>query len=288
VVRLAHPFPTLLNAIATGTLATLAGGDLPTALRLALSMLALQASIGALNDRVDAPRDAAGKPAKPIPAGVASRREAQAMTVGGLIAGILLSAPSGAATVAVAIGGAGLGYLYDLRLSRTPWSWLPLALALPLVPLHAWLGATGNVPPGLVTLVPTAVLAGAALAIANGLVDIERDGRADRPTIAVRLGRRRAWIVQTALLGIVGGLAIFVAPAVPPDAAGTDLGIFRALRLAGVGIGLLGLAAGALALAAGRAGVRERGWELEALGVASAGLGWLAGAAAVGAGGVAA
>jgi 4-hydroxybenzoate polyprenyltransferase len=251
-------------------------------------MLALQASIGALNDHADAPLDAAGKPSKPIPAGLASRRAALVLALGGLIMGILLSAPSGAATVAVAVGGVGLGYLYDLRLSRTPWSWLPLALALPLLPLHAWLGATGNVPPGLLTLIPTAVLAGAALAIANGLVDIERDGRADRATIAVRLGRRKAWIVQTALLVIVGGLAIFVAPAVPPDGLGIELGALRALRLAGVGIGLFGLGAGALALAARRASVRERGWELEAVGVASAGLGWLAGtAAAVVAGGAA-
>lgn len=269
----------------TGTLAAVAGGDLPTATRLALSMLALQASIGALNDRVDAPLDAAGKPAKPIPAGLASRRDALALTGGGLVAGILLSAPSGAATLAVAVGGVGLGYLYDLRLSRTPWSWLPLALALPLLPLHAWLGVTGNAPPGLVTLIPTAILAGAALAIANGLVDIERDARADRPTIAVRLGRGQAWIVQAALFGIVGGLAVFVAPAVPPDAVGTDLGAFRALRLVGVGIGLVALGLGALVLAATRASVRERGWELEALGVAATGLGWLAGTAAVAAAG---
>ena len=45
-----------------------------------------------------------------------------------------------------------------------------------------------------------------------------------------------------------------------------------------VGIGLLAL--GAACLAARRASVRERGWELEALGVAGLGLGWLAGTAA--------
>ena len=182
--------------------------------------------------------------AKPIPAGLVSPRAALAVAVAGLVVGVVLSAPSGAATVAVAVGGVGLGYVYDLRLSRTPWSWLPLALALPLLPLHAWLGASGSVPPGLVTLIPTAVLAGAALAIANGLVDIERDGRAGRRTIAVRLGQRRAWVVQTALVAIVGGLAIAVAPAVPPDAVGIDRGILRALRLAGVVIGIVALGVG--------------------------------------------
>ena len=155
-------------------------------------MLALQSSIGALNDLADAPLDAAEKPAKPIPTGLASRDAARALVVAGLVAGILLSVPSGPSTVAVAAAGVGLGYLYDLRLSRTAWSWLPLALALPLLPLHAWVGTTGSAPPGLLTLVPTAILAGAALAIANGLVDIERDGRVGRTTIAVRLGLRRA------------------------------------------------------------------------------------------------
>lgn len=248
-------------------------------------MLALQASIGALNDHVDAPLDTVEKSAKPIPAGLVSHRAALALAVAGLALGILLSAPSGAATVGVAIGGVALGYVYDLRVSRTPWSWLPLSLALPLLPLHAWLGATGSAPPGLLALVPTAVLAGAGLAVANGLVDVERDARAGRVTIAVLLGRTRAWAVQTVVLVIVGVLVLAIAPAVPPDAPGLDRGPLRVLRMAGIGIGLAALALGALALAAGRAGIRERGWELEAVGVAAVGLGWLAGTAAtVGAG----
>jgi 4-hydroxybenzoate polyprenyltransferase len=198
-----------------------------------------------------------------------------------LAVGILLSAPSGVATVAVGVAGAGLGYLYDLRLSRTPWSWLPLALALPLVPLHAWLGTTGRVPPGLASLIPTAILAGGALAIANGLADVERDTRAGRRTIAVRLGQRRAWATQTGLLAIVGLLVFLVAPTVPPDAAGLDFGTLRVARTAGIGIGLAALALGVLALSAARADIRERGWELEAVGVAGVGLGWLAGTAAM-------
>lgn len=243
-------------------------------------MLALQASIGALNDLVDAPLDAAEKPGKPIVAGLVSRGAALGLAGAGFVAGILLSVPSGAATVVVAAAGAGLGYLYDLRLSRTAWSWLPLALALPLLPVHAWLGATGSAPPGILALIPTAVLAGAALAIANGLVDIERDARVGRLTIAVRLGSRYAWAVQTGLIAILCALALMVAPGVPSDGPGMDLGVLRTLRLGGVTIGLGALILGALALAANRAATRERGWELEAVGVASVGIGWLAGTAA--------
>jgi hypothetical protein len=69
---------------------------------------------------------------------------------------------------------------------------------------------------------------------------------------------------------------------------GLSLEVLRTLRLIGVGAGIALIALGAGALAATRAGVRERGWELEAIGVASLGLGWLAGTAAAAGGGGAA
>jgi 4-hydroxybenzoate polyprenyltransferase len=260
--------------------ATLAGADPATALRLAGSMLALQASIGAVNDLVDEPLDAAVKPMKPLPAGLISRRAAQLVAVGTLLAGLVLSAPSGAATVGVAAVGVGLGYLYDLRLSRTAASWVPLALALPLVPIHAWLGSTGTVPAGLWALVPAAALAGAGLAISNGLVDVERDARAGREGTSVTLGRGRAWIAATVLLATAGVFAIVVAPDVESGAGGAERTLLRIVRLGGTALGVVLIAVGAGLLRAGRASVRERGWELEALGVACLGVGWLAGTAA--------
>lgn len=254
-------------------------------------MLALQVSIGALNDTVDAPLDASQKPGKPLPRGHVPRRAALVLVVLGLLAGLALSAPSGPGTVTVAAAGAALGYAYDLRLSRTTLSWLPLSLALPLLPIHAWLGSTGAVPPGLLTLVPAAVLAGAALALANGLVDVERDARVGRRAIVVELGSTRAWAIHAGLLVVVAVLAVVVAPGVPATVAspggasggagaGLSLDTLRMLRGAGVvlGVGLLGL--GALAMTANRPSLRERGWELEAVGVAGIGIAWLAGTAA--------
>lgn len=250
-------------------------------------MLAVQASIGALNDFVDRHRDAAEKPGKPIPAGLATPRVALLLAgVAGPL-GVALSIPSGPAA-AVAIGaGLALGYAYDLWLSRTRWSWLPLALALPIVPLHAWLGATGGLPPGAVPLYLAAVGGGAALSLANGLVDLERDARSRRPTFAVAVGARRTWLVHAGLLAVLAAAAIWVAPAVPavgsPAGSGggpVPLDVLRALRTWGVAIGLAGLAAGAALLLARSPAARERGWELEAVGVAAAGIGWLAGIAA--------
>lgn len=242
-------------------------------------MLAIQFSIGALNDLVDAPLDAREKPRKPIPNGLVGRRLAAAVVAGGAAAGILLSAVSGLGTALAALGCLGLGFAYDLRLSRTALSWLPLALALPLLPIHAWLGATGVIPAGLVTLVPVAIVAGAGLALANGLVDIDRDGRVDRRGIAVALGRRHAWLAQTTALGTAAVLALAVAPSTDGGSTGSGLEVLRWIRVAGVALGAGLLLAGAAALASGRADLRERGWELEAVGVAAIGLGWMAGTA---------
>jgi hypothetical protein len=59
-----------------------------------------------------------------------------------------------------------------------------------------------------------------------------------------------------------------------------SLEVLRVLRNAGLVVGLALIGLGALTLRAPRPGVRERGWELEAVGVASVGIGWLAGTAA--------
>ncbi len=285
LVRLLHPFPSLLCATATATIASLAGADPPVVARLFLAMLGIQVSIGALNDLVDAPLDAAQKPRKPIPSGLVTRRAARYVVAGGGAAGIALSAISGPATGVAAIGCLALGYAYDLRLSRTALSWLPLSFALPLLPIHAWLGAANVVPAGLLLLVPVGVLAGGGLAIANGLADVERDTLANRRTIAVRLGPRRAWLVQTLALATAAALAVLVAPLVPDGVVGDALAALRIVRLGGIGLGVVAVAAGAVVIASSRAALRERGWELEAIGVTGLGIGWLAGTAAVVAGG---
>ena len=242
-------------------------------------MLGIQFSIGALNDLVDAPLDARQKPRKPVPSGLISPRSAGLVAIAGGGLGIALSSASGPATVVAALGCLALGYVYDLRLSRTALSWLPLTLALPLLPVHAWLGATGAVPGALLTLLPIAVLAGAGLALANGLVDIDRDGQAGRQAIAVALGRRATWALQTLILGVAATLAVLLAPGVAPGGEGT-VPTMRLVRDGGALLGVVALVLGAIVLFARRAGLRERGWELEAAAVACLGLSWLAGTAA--------
>jgi 4-hydroxybenzoate polyprenyltransferase len=240
-------------------------------------MLAIQASIGSLNDAVDASPDAGRKVGKPIPNAQATRQEALLIAVIGLAVGVALSWPSGLAATAIVLAGAGCGYVYDLRLSRTAWSWLPFAVGLPLVPLYAWLGSTGDVPAPLLRLVPIGVLAGAGLALANGLADLERDVAGGIETAAGKLGRSRAWTVHAGLLVAAVGLALLSLPESVGNARSGGVPSLVALVL---GLGLI-----AAGLAVGRGGgprSRERAWELEALGVAAFGAGWVAAVAALG------
>jgi hypothetical protein len=66
------------------------------------AMTALQASIGALNDLVDARLDLGLKPGKPIPAGQVSPTIARVVLIGAAGAGFVLTVPSGPGLMAIA------------------------------------------------------------------------------------------------------------------------------------------------------------------------------------------
>jgi 4-hydroxybenzoate polyprenyltransferase len=91
------------------------------------------------------------------------------------VLGLGISATFGVAVLAVAALGLAIGYAYDLVAKGTAWSWLPFALGIPLVPVYGWLAGAGELPPLTGLLAAAAILAGAALAIANAAVDVERD-----------------------------------------------------------------------------------------------------------------
>jgi 4-hydroxybenzoate polyprenyltransferase len=244
-----------------------AGGDVSTAGRLGVAMTALQVSIGALNDVVDAPRDAGQKPGKPIPAGTVSPGVARAVVVVAAALGLCLSLASGPWTVALGVVVLAIGYGYDLVAKGTAWSWLPFAIGIPLLPVFGWLGTTGELPGFFRILVPVAVVAGGALAIANARPDAERDAAAGVESVAVRLGNARSWLVSSILLLGVGAVAVvtLVAWGAPAGAVGG--------AVTGVGLLAIGIDAGRSRLPARL----ERAWEVDAIGVAVLAAAWLTG-----------
>ena len=247
----------------------IAAGEVPTAVRLGISMTALQASIGILNDVVDAPRDAGRKPSKPIPAGLVDPGPARAGVVAAASLGLALAAPSGPAVVAV--GGAilAIGYAYDLRFKGTPWSWAPFAVGIPLLPVFAWLGAAGSLPPFMGRLVVAAVLAGAVVAIANARADVERDQAADVASVATALGLERSWWLGLALVVVILGVA--AGPVLDAMASGSPPVAALAGVIAGAGLLLAGAVVGYRA----GPGRREQAWEIQAVGIAVLAVGWL-------------
>jgi 4-hydroxybenzoate polyprenyltransferase len=271
LVRLTHPFPSLLDGGATLAIALLAGGRPLDALRLGAAMVALQASIGTINDLVDVPRDAGRKPGKPIPAGLVGPTTATLLALVAAAVGLVLSLPSGLPTGVVAVAILAVGLLYDLWLRGTPWSWLPFALGIPLLPVFAWLGATGRVPELFLVLVPTAFVSGAGLAIANALADIERDAEAGVRSVARQMGAAGAWtahaMLQATVVAVAGASLLGAGAPVP-------------LLLAAAGATAVLLAGVYLARDAS-ATSRERGWELEAVGTALLAAVWIAAVAPV-------
>jgi 4-hydroxybenzoate polyprenyltransferase len=265
LVRLVHPFPSLLDGLVSGAVALLAGAAPEQALRIGLAMTALQFGIGATNDIVDAPRDAGHKPGKPIPAGVISPPLARAVALASFGVGLVLALPSGTPTLVLAGLVIGIGLAYDLVLKGTAWSWLPFAVGIPILPVFGWIGATGSLPSVFALLVPVAVAAGAALAIANGLADVERDQAAGVSSIATALGAPRGWAIQAGIVVACVATAI-VSAAILGASPGQVVLIALAgcLPIAGAGIGR-----------SGGADRRERAWQLEAVGIAAVGVAWI-------------
>ncbi|CAN5516705.1 hypothetical protein BH20CHL6_BH20CHL6_07920 [soil metagenome] len=266
---LLHPFPSAANAVVVVVLALLAGGSPGVAALLGGAMLALQFSIGASNDVVDRGADAIAKPTKPIPSGLITGSAASAIAVVSAGVGALLASSVGPASLMIAAAMYGCGQLYNFVLKRGPWGWVPYALALPLIPLFAWHGATGMAPPHYEVMFVVAVLLGAALSLANATIDRERDRSIGIGSVAITLGVRRTPLTMSLLYGAAFTVAWWTLD-VPRPGVGPPV-------LASVGLATALVAVGVLQSAAASARLRQIGWALQVAGVAALAAGWVAG-----------
>ncbi len=277
--RLVHPFPSVLDGIVVAVVSLVAGAAFPLALQLGLSVMLLQFAIGAGNDVMDVARDA-GRAGKAIPSGLVSLQAGRA--IAGICAalGLALALSVSPLALVVAIAGLGIGIAYDLRARGTPFSWVPMAVGVPMLPVYGWLGATGTLPPVFMIIVPLAAAAGAALAIANAVVDVERDAEAGASSIAAVLGVVRASEVALLLQLVVAAVAL-ASGAVLATPMGWQIAV-AASALVPIGGALFG----AFAVARGH-GIadRELAWEAQAVGLGLLAVAWVSGlGASMGAG----
>lgn len=217
VLRLLHPFPSAMNALATLLFAVIASeGALPwtTGARLVGTIFASQAAIGIANDYADRALDAATQPSKPLVAGLMTPGAALALLALALALAGIGALSFGAISLAFVVAGTGLGLLYDLWLKRTPYSWLPYVLAIPLEPLWVW-AALDRFTPRLLWLYPLSAALLLALHLANALADLSGDTTAGVTGIVQRWGRRRAELVLWVAACLPGLLALLLGLALP-------------------------------------------------------------------------
>jgi 4-hydroxybenzoate polyprenyltransferase len=206
-----HPFPSFLVATTAVAFGATARGvlSLTSAMSIFVMVLASQFAIGAFNDYCDAALDTSAKPKKPIPAGLVPRPAALAGAICFAAITLVVAVSFGPVTVLLAILATAAGLLYDFPLKRTPVSWLPYVLGLPLLPLWAW-AAVGAAPRAARWAYPIGVLLALALHVANALPDDAGDRRAGTTGLVQTLGRRRSLLVLAGSFLTGAGLALLV------------------------------------------------------------------------------
>lgn len=215
-VQLTHPWAVTIVMIATALFGLLAAGGDPAPGQFALlliGMLGGQIAIGATNEWCDREADAIDKPHRPIPAGLVPRSGALVLAAFGLLAMTLAGLALGVWGFLLLIVMIGAGLVYNVKLKRTPLSWLPYFVALPLVPTWAWV-VMERFQPELLWLYPIGALFVLAIHISQTLPDIGADRSRGEHGISVILGRRWAevaiWLAAfgSTLAVVAGGWLI--------------------------------------------------------------------------------
>jgi len=199
---LSHPIPVLFHTIAVTVFALVAAWPHFSWGVIALVVaahVAMQLSIAVLNDYCDRRLDTLGKKHKPIPLGLVRPREALIFGLLMIFVMVLLLLPLNPLALFVSCLYLAFGQGYNLGLKSTPLSGVVFALAIPLIPLYAFLGV-GHVLPVILWLVPVAALLGIALNLANALADIEEDAANGAHTLAVVLGAQGVYITCPLLI----------------------------------------------------------------------------------------
>ncbi len=233
--RLLHPFPSLLVAGLTLALVPVANSNSEPSryVSLGVGMLLFQFCIGVTNDLVDSADDAVEKPWKPLAAGVMSHRSATILAFALGIAGLAFTAPVGPRAWLVGVAGLACGLSYDLRVKRSPLSWLPWSLAFPLIPTWVWV-ATSEWSPFLLWVWPLGALFGLSLHLANQAPDAAGDAAQGIDSLVQRLGD--PWARRLAVGLFIVGAAIASA-AVLVRSPLSAIVIFIAAMIPLVGIG---------------------------------------------------
>ena len=200
--QLSHPIPVLFHTVVVTIFALVAAWPHFNWGVIALVIaahVAMQLSIAILNDYCDRRLDTLSKKNKPIPLGLVQPREALIVGLLLIVLMVVLLLPLPPLALLVSCIYLALGQAYNLGLKSTPLSGIVFALAIPLIPLYAFLGV-GHLLPVILWLVPVAALLGVGVNLANSLSDIDEDAANGARTLAVVLGARGVYLTCPLLI----------------------------------------------------------------------------------------
>ncbi len=211
-----HPIPTAGVTLISVGLAALAGLGIRTGLLFTAAVFAGQLSIGWSNDWIDAARDrAAGRLDKPVAGGAVPLRVVATAALVALAVAVVLSFSLGVPAALAALTLVAAGWLYNLGLKSTVFSWVPYAVGFGALPAAATLALPGHPWPAW-----WAVAAGAVLGIAAHAANVLPDLKADKDTgvsgFFHRLGPRATAVAGPVLLVVASILVLFGAGQLAP------------------------------------------------------------------------
>ena len=227
-VRLVHPAPTAAVTTLSGALGAIllvqAGRPLDASWTWTVAAVAgSQIFVGATNDLVDRARDeAAGRLSKPLAGGDLSPGAAFWVASGGFGLQLAASLQVGTAALGFGLVAVASALVYNVWLSRTPWSAIPYLVSFGVLPL--WVASGVGVPLERVAVAPLLVAPFAVAAhLANVLRDFDADAALGSRNLAQVLGRgvaqRVAWGLAMAV-GLGVGLALVIGGSTAPLALG--------------------------------------------------------------------
>jgi 4-hydroxybenzoate polyprenyltransferase len=232
-----HPIPTLAVSAISAGLAALAGLSPARSVLLVAAVFAGQLSIGWSNDAIDAARDRASRRAdKPVASGAVSPRVVAVAAGIALLLAVVLSLALGLLPGLAALTVVACGWLYNLGLKATVFSFVPYAIAFGTLPAIATLALPDpEWPAGWAVL--AGALFGVSAHLANVLPDLDDDLRTGVRGLPHRLGQRATAV--SCLVLLVGAALVILFGAAPTTGPEGWRWVAAVLLLAVVGAGLV-------------------------------------------------
>ena len=234
----AHAGPALAVTLLAGLLASTFDVSAARASLILAAVLAGQLSVGWSNDLIDVARDRiAGHTDKPLATDAISERAVRCACGLASAATVPLSLACGPLAAIAHLSGLVAGWLYNLGLKSTVWSWLPYAVAFAGLPVFVSLASpVAAMPP---TWMPaSAALLGVGAHFVNVLPDFDADALTGVRGLPHRIGARWTRQIAALVLVLASVVIVFGAPVNSGSVAGISLamvGMLAVVALVGSG-----------------------------------------------------